>query len=141
MTEPSYDELVAPLDEFHAAWPTRPWSLDRLQAANDRAADLVDRADRRPRRARRLTRPTGTPLPADDQAKTRHARYASRGPGARPMQTDWARHRVRQCQAAGVVAVFVKRLRSRLGRDHHDITTITSDLQIREYPDKREVPA
>lgn len=79
MTEPSYDDLVAALDEFHAEWHARPWSLDRLQAADDRAADLVDCANRRPKRARRLSRPTGAPLPDDDQAKTRQARHGSPG--------------------------------------------------------------
>lgn len=55
------------------------------------------------------------------------------GPGARPMNLDWARSIVEQCRRAGV-APFVKQLGSRWGRDHHDIDRFPPDLQVREYP-------
>lgn len=62
------------------------------------------------------------------------------GPGARPMQIEWAHQLVRQCQQAGI-AVFVKQLGSHFGRDHHNIDAFPPGLQVREYPDTREVPA
>ena len=43
---------------------------------------------------------------------------AESGPGARPMELDWARSLVEQCQDAGV-APFVKQLGSVWARDHH----------------------
>jgi protein gp37 len=55
------------------------------------------------------------------------------GPGARPMDLDWARSLVEQCRRAGV-AVFVKQLGSRWGKSHHDIDTWPADLQVREWP-------
>lgn len=57
------------------------------------------------------------------------------GPGARPMQVEWAESLVAQCQAAGV-AVFVKQLGTVLGgKSHHDMATFPSSLRVREYPD------
>lgn len=72
------------------------------------------------------------------------------GPGARPMQIEWARSLVRQCQAAGV-AVFVKQLGAvpltQLGVDdgHPAYWPIVdkkggnmeewpTDLRVREFP-------
>jgi protein gp37 len=55
------------------------------------------------------------------------------GPGARPMDLEWARHIIRRCRDAGV-APFVKQLGSRWGRTHHDIDTWPEDLRIRQYP-------
>ncbi len=55
------------------------------------------------------------------------------GKGARPMDLDWARSLIAQCQAAGV-PVFVKQLGSAWGRTHHDIDTWPEDLRVREYP-------
>jgi protein gp37 len=57
------------------------------------------------------------------------------GPDARPMELDWARSLVQQCQAAGV-PVFVKQLGSHWGRDHHDIEAFPPELRVREYPDR-----
>lgn len=54
------------------------------------------------------------------------------GPGARPMELDWARTIVRNCQDAGV-PVFCKQLGSRWGREHHDIDQFPEDLRVREY--------
>lgn len=56
------------------------------------------------------------------------------GPGARPMDLDWAQSLVRQCWDAGVPA-FVKQLGSRWGRDHHNIDMFPEELRIREYPE------
>ena len=61
------------------------------------------------------------------------------GPGARPMQLDWARALVQQCWAAGV-APFVKQLGSRWARAHGsdpkggDWLTWPRDLRVREFP-------
>lgn len=56
------------------------------------------------------------------------------GPGARPMEREWAENIVEQCQAAGV-AVFVKQLGTLLGGKHHqDIDTFPAGLQRREFP-------
>jgi protein gp37 len=55
------------------------------------------------------------------------------GPGARPMELDWARLLVRQCQAAEV-SVFVKQLGIRWGKDHHDINLFPEGLRVREFP-------
>jgi protein gp37 len=63
------------------------------------------------------------------------------GPGARPMDLDWARDIVDQCRAADV-PVFVKQLGSRWeGRWHRDlkggdIDTFPADLQVREMPER-----
>jgi protein gp37 len=59
------------------------------------------------------------------------------GRRARPMELDWARSLVRQCQDARV-PVFVKQLGSSWSRDHHDIDQFPTDLRVRQYP---EVPA
>ncbi|MQA87263.1 MAG: DUF5131 family protein [Streptosporangiales bacterium] len=64
------------------------------------------------------------------------------GPGARPMDLDWARGIVGQCTAAGV-PVFVKQLGSVLGRRYGagskggDRHRWPADLRVRDYP--REV--
>lgn len=55
------------------------------------------------------------------------------GPGARPMDLDWADSLVQQCRAAGVPA-FVKQLGSRWGKNHHDIDLFPEGLRVREYP-------
>jgi protein gp37 len=56
------------------------------------------------------------------------------GPGARPMQLDWARQLVDQCRDADV-ACFVKQLGSAHGpHKGGDITTWPAELQVREYP-------
>lgn len=55
------------------------------------------------------------------------------GPGARPMDIDWAIELVERCHDAGV-AVFVKQVGSRWGRTHHDIDTFPPELQVREMP-------
>jgi uncharacterized protein len=55
------------------------------------------------------------------------------GPGARPMELDWARSLVRQCQDAGT-AVFVKQLGIRWGKEHHNIGRFPEDLRVRQFP-------
>lgn len=70
------------------------------------------------------------------------------GPGARPMELDWAASLVGQCQTAGT-AVFVKQLGSVWARDHHTGGKSVAahgdtkggkpehwpaDLRVREYP-------
>lgn len=56
------------------------------------------------------------------------------GPGARPMDQEWARDIVRQCREAGV-AVFVKQLgRTFDGRKGAHPETWPADLRVREYP-------
>jgi protein gp37 len=56
------------------------------------------------------------------------------GPGARPMELDWARSLVGQCYGAGV-ACFVKQLGSAHGpHKGGDIDTWPPELQVREYP-------
>jgi protein gp37 len=56
------------------------------------------------------------------------------GPGARPMQIEWAETIVRQCQDADV-PVFMKQLGSVTGGKHHqDIDTFPDHLRVREYP-------
>lgn len=61
---------------------------------------------------------------------------AETGPGARPMDPDWARDIVRQCKSAGV-PVFVKQL----GKSHRwadprgaDMSKWPKELQVREWP-------
>lgn len=57
------------------------------------------------------------------------------GPGARPMDLQWARSIIGQCRESGV-PVFVKQLGSAAGmRDHHDMETFPADLQVREFPE------
>lgn len=56
------------------------------------------------------------------------------GRGARPMDTEWARHIVQQCQHASV-PVFVKQLGSRWGKQHKDIDQFPAELQVRQFPD------
>lgn len=60
------------------------------------------------------------------------------GPGARPMDLAWAQGLVEQCQAAGV-AVFVKQLGFRWGKNHHDIDAFPEALRVREYPEVHSV--
>jgi protein gp37 len=55
------------------------------------------------------------------------------GPKARPMHPDWARSLRDQCAAAGV-PFFMKQLHDDTGKLIKDISTLPSDLQIREYP-------
>lgn len=56
------------------------------------------------------------------------------GPGARPMEREWAESIVAQCMAAGV-AVFVKQLGTVLGgKRHADMETFPESLRVREYP-------
>jgi protein gp37 len=59
------------------------------------------------------------------------------GPGARPMDIDWARSLRDQCGAAGV-AFFCKQL-SIPGstRVLHDLADFPPDLRVRQYPDAR----
>lgn len=56
------------------------------------------------------------------------------GRGARPMDPAWATQIVQQCQVAGV-AVFVKQLGSRWGKQHKDIDRFPAELQVRQFPD------
>ena len=58
------------------------------------------------------------------------------GPGARPMDNDWAEALVDQCQAAGV-PVFVKQLSSGGTRPIHDIEQFPEGLRVREFPNAR----
>lgn len=58
---------------------------------------------------------------------------AESGPGARPMQNEWAQQIVDQCKAAGV-APFVKQLTGERGRAIKDIDLFPSALQVREVP-------
>jgi protein gp37 len=51
------------------------------------------------------------------------------GPGARPMQIDWARSLRNQCQQAGV-AFFMKQM----GGLRKPFAPIPDDLMIREFP-------
>jgi protein gp37 len=61
------------------------------------------------------------------------------GPGARPMQLEWARDLIAQCRAAGV-AVFVKQLGAVWARRHDadpkggDWDRWPQDLRVRHYP-------
>lgn len=57
------------------------------------------------------------------------------GPKARPMHPDWARSLRDQCAIAGV-PFFVKQLHDDAGKLIKDISTLPSDLQIREYPNE-----
>jgi protein gp37 len=54
------------------------------------------------------------------------------GPGARPMQNEWAQSLVDQCKAAGVAA-FVKQL-SNGTRALHDIDQFPEGLRVRAFP-------
>jgi len=54
------------------------------------------------------------------------------GPGARPMQNEWAQSLVDQCKLAQV-AVFVKQL-SNGSRALHDIEQFPEELRVREFP-------
>ena len=58
------------------------------------------------------------------------------GPGARPMQNDWAQSLVDQCKAAGV-AVFVKQLSSGGPRAIKDLDAFPEGLRVRELPNAR----
>lgn len=85
MNVPSYADLIDALQEFHQAWHAWPWSLDRLQAADNRAADLVTQwAQCRTRQpARQLTEPTDRPLhPDGDTRPPHHATSRGRPPKA-----------------------------------------------------------
>jgi len=55
------------------------------------------------------------------------------GPGARPMELEWAREIVEQCKAQGV-ACFVKQLGGH-PKKRADVAQFPSELQLREYPD------
>lgn len=62
------------------------------------------------------------------------------GEKARPMEEDWMRDLVQQCQAAGV-ATFVKQMGERYAKEHHTSERHAGipeewpeDLRIREYP-------
>jgi protein gp37 len=54
------------------------------------------------------------------------------GPGHRPMELDWARSIVEQCQAAGV-ACFVKQLGGWPDK-RGDVKTFPPELQVRQFP-------
>lgn len=54
------------------------------------------------------------------------------GPGARPMQLDWARSIIAQCKQAGV-ACFVKQLGGRSNK-RGDPASWPADLRVREIP-------
>ncbi len=54
------------------------------------------------------------------------------GPGARPMDPDWARSARDQCQAAGV-AFFMKQMGGHPNRRAH-FSDIPDDLMVREFP-------
>ena len=58
---------------------------------------------------------------------------AESGPGARPMQVEWARSIVAQCRAAGV-ACFVKQLSSGGPHPIKDMAHFPDDLRVREMP-------
>jgi protein gp37 len=68
------------------------------------------------------------------------------GPGARPMELEWARSLVRQCREAGT-AVFVKQLGSVLGRElgagpkGGNWDAWPEDLKVREFPRAAEAVA
>lgn len=66
------------------------------------------------------------------------------GPGARPMELDWARDLVAQCRAAGV-APFVKQFGAHYGtaddRKGGDWTVWPDDLRVREFPARLEPAA
>ena len=53
------------------------------------------------------------------------------GPGARPMELDWARKIRDDCQEAGV-NFFMKQMSGRTAKERH---AIPEDLMIKEYPD------
>lgn len=56
------------------------------------------------------------------------------GPGARPMDLDWAQRIVTQCQAAGT-PVLVKQLPTGpRGKATQDVDTFPASLRVREYP-------
>ncbi|MFJ3310804.1 DUF5131 family protein [Streptomyces sp. NPDC086549] len=56
------------------------------------------------------------------------------GPGARPMELQWAADIVGQCRLSGT-APFVKQLGSCWDKAHHkDIARFPAALQVREYP-------
>lgn len=56
------------------------------------------------------------------------------GPGARPMELEWAQDIVDVCRQYGV-AVFVKQLGTVAGGKHHqDIETFPAGLRVREFP-------
>lgn len=55
------------------------------------------------------------------------------GPGARPMEVEWARSVRDQCQAAGV-AFFFKQGSKANWPDYKNFESFPKDLQIREYP-------
>jgi protein gp37 len=75
----------------------------------------------------------GMPTPWDEPPVAWVIIGGESGPGARPMDLDWARSLIEQCRDADV-AVFVKQLGSAWGRTHHDIDTWPEDLRVREWP-------
>lgn len=58
------------------------------------------------------------------------------GPGARPMQNEWAHSLVDQCKAASV-SIFVKQLSSGGPRAIKDIDAFPEGLRVREFPHAR----
>jgi len=58
------------------------------------------------------------------------------GPGARPMEEDWARSLVRQCRAANV-AFFMKQGSQANWRDFKNFASFPEDLRVREFPDAK----
>lgn len=55
------------------------------------------------------------------------------GPGARPMQEEWARSLMQQCKAAGV-PFFMKQGAKANWPDFKNFDSFPKDLQVREYP-------
>jgi len=119
-------------------WP-RPWPLPNVwlgtSIENDRYTFRADHLRRAPAAVRFLSlEPLLGPLPSLDLTGIGWVIVGGEsGPGARPMQLEWAADIVGRARAAGA-AVFVKQLGSRHGRRHHDIDTFPTELQIREYP-------
>lgn len=62
---------------------------------------------------------------------------AESGPGARPMDLEWARALRDRCTEEGV-AFFVKQLSGHGGKAVKDIDQFPDDLRIREYPTQRK---
>lgn len=55
------------------------------------------------------------------------------GPGARPMEEEWARSLMQQCKAAGT-AFFMKQGGKANWKDYKDFDSFPTDLQVREFP-------